>query len=82
MSRWSNHAEWCCITVLSAYWASFALNAKCGAVMLDEGIALAATRAFTADLANSRHVTTGDIDTLSIFSRAFDAGAYWMRSQL
>jgi cardiolipin synthase len=61
---------------------SFALNAECGAVMLDESIAEAATRAFSADLANSRRVTTRDIDALSIFSRAIDAGAYWVRSQL
>ncbi len=61
---------------------SFALNAECGAVMLDEGVAQAATRAFNADLANSRRVTTQDIDALSIFSRAIDAGAYWVRSQL
>src|SRR6266550_7203727 len=61
---------------------SFALNAECGAVMLDEGIALAATKAFSADLANSRRVTAGDIEAMSIFSRAIDAGAYWVRSQL
>ncbi len=61
---------------------SFALNAECAAVMLDEGIAQAATRAFSADLANSRRVTPSDIDAVSIFSRAIDAGAYWVRSQL
>jgi cardiolipin synthase A/B len=61
---------------------SFALNAECAAVMLDDGIAQAATKAFSADLANSRRVTTSDIDALSILSRAIDAGAYWVRSQL
>ncbi len=61
---------------------SFALNAECAAVMLDEGIAQAATRAFSADLANSRRVTPSDIEAVSIFARAIDAGAYWVRSQL
>ena len=61
---------------------SFALNAECAAAMLDEGIAQAATKAFSADLANSRRVVPSDLEALSIFSRAIDAGAYWVRSQL
>src|SRR2546423_175833 len=61
---------------------SFALNAECAAVVLDDDIAQAAARAFSADLANSRRMTTRDIDAVSIFSRAIDAGAYWVRSQL
>src|SRR5205814_1852172 len=61
---------------------SFALNAECAAVMLEDDIAQAATRAFSADLANSRRVMPGDLEALSIFSRAIDAGAYWVRSQL
>ena len=61
---------------------SFALNAECAAVMLDDEIADAATKAFSADLANSRRVTASDLDAVSLFSRAIDAGAYWVRSQL
>jgi hypothetical protein len=58
------------------------LNAECAAVMLDDDIAAAATNAFRADLASSRRVTIKDLEAVSIFSRAIDAGAYWVRSQL
>jgi len=61
---------------------SFALNAECGAVMLDDRIAERATRAFDTDLAHSRRVTVSDLDELSVASRLIDAGAYWVRSQL
>ncbi|PYO80299.1 MAG: cardiolipin synthase B [Gemmatimonadetes bacterium] len=61
---------------------SFALNAECGAVMLDDDIARAATAAFDHDLANSRRVTSADLDELTFFSRVVDAAAYWVRSQL
>ena len=61
---------------------SFALNAECGAVILDTDIAEKATKAFEKDVANSRRVTSEDLDELSFFSRVMDAAAYWVRSQL
>jgi len=61
---------------------SFALNAECAAVMLDEDTARAATEAFHADLANSRRVTAADLDARGQVARAVDAAAYWVRGQL
>ncbi len=61
---------------------SFALNAECAAVALDDDVAQRASDAFRTDLANSKRLTKEDLDRVSFLSRAVDAGAYWVRSQL
>jgi cardiolipin synthase len=61
---------------------SFSLNAECGIVAADAGLAGEMDAVFAADLARCRRITPEDVDSRPLGTRAIDALCYWLRAQL
>jgi cardiolipin synthase len=61
---------------------SFSLNAECGIVAADRGLAAVMAGAFTHDLTRSTRVTPEALARLQFVTRAVDALCYWCRPQL
>jgi cardiolipin synthase len=61
---------------------SFSLNAECGIVVADRGLAAEMARVFSADLARSTPVTAATLRSLTVGTRTMDALYYWCRAQL
>lgn len=61
---------------------SFSLNAECGVVVADSGLAAQMDAVFDADLARSRRITAEEVAARTLGTRAVDAICYWVRAQL
>ena len=61
---------------------SFSLNAECGIVVTDAGLAQKVEEVFRADLAFCTPVTAAAMDARSFTTRLGDAFYYWWRGQL
>ena len=61
---------------------SFSLNAECGIVVADAGLAAQMDTVFAGDLARSLRVTIEDVEGRALGTRLIDALCYWVRAQL
>lgn len=61
---------------------SFALNAECGVVVADPGLATEMERVFAADLERCARIELATVNGRRVFATARDAMYYWIRAQL